>query len=58
MKKWILRFSIVAFLAGGIYLFAAMDKTDEYDFGISSLGRSVEVDKKANDGWGMPIFMR
>ncbi|MGB5984187.1 MAG: hypothetical protein WBG37_02700 [Desulfobacterales bacterium] len=59
MKKWILRIGMVALIAGGIGLFVIMDRTNEYDFGISALGgRQAEADGKSNDGWGLPIFMR
>jgi len=59
MKKWILRIGLGVLIIGGIGLFVTLDQSKDYDYGISELGgRHAKTDKKANDGWGLPIFMR
>jgi hypothetical protein len=59
MKKWVLRLSMVFFIAGVIWVFVVMDNSKNYDFGIAELGgRTATADGKANNGWGLPIWMR
>lgn len=59
MKKWVRRIGVALLIAAGIGLFVVLDQSKTYDYGIAELGGRPRVsDQKANDGWGLPIFMR